>query len=94
MGMFNDIITLIEGASRREVFCRVQSVGYREFYGAQATDFQPELIFVLPDYLEYEDETLVKHDAKMYRVIRTYRKGQELEITVARASAEEVALYG
>ena len=29
-----------------------------------------------------------------YHVLRTYRNGQELEITVARASAEEGGIYG
>jgi hypothetical protein len=49
---------------------------------------------VLEDYLDYNGETLVKYGADLYRVIRTYRTGQELELTVGRASAEEVALYG
>lgn len=90
----NELITLIEGDSRRDVFCGLRSVGYREFYAAQATDYQPELTFILADYLDYSGETLVKHEGKLYRVIRVYRAGQALEITVGRASAEEVALYG
>lgn len=90
----NECITLIEGDSRRDVFCRLCSVGHTEFYEAYATEYRPELKFVLADYLEYNGETLVKYGADLYRVIRTYRIGQELEITVGRASAEEVALYG
>lgn len=90
----NDVIILIEGDSRREVFCALRSVGHSEFYEAYATEYRPELKFVLADYLEYNGETLVKYGADLYRVIRTYRAGQELELTVGRASAEEVALYG
>lgn len=90
----NEVITLIEGDSRREVLCGLRSVGHSEFYEAHATDYRPELKFVLDDYLDYEGETLVKYGADLYRVIRTYCAGQELEITVGRASAEEVALYG
>ena len=90
----NEVITLIEGKSRREVFCRLRSVGHAEFYEAYATDYRPELKFTLADYLDYEGETLVKYGSDLYRVIRTYRIGQELEITVGRASAEEVELYG
>ena len=90
----NEIITLIEGDSRRDVFCGLRSVGHTEFYEAHSVDYHPELVFVLSDYLDYAGESLVKHDAVLYRVIRTYRTGQELEITVGRASAEEVALYG
>lgn len=89
-----EVITLIEGDSRREVFCSLRSVGHAEFYEAHAVSYQPELKFVLADYLDYENETLVKYGADLYRVIRTYRTGQELELTVGKASAEEVALYG
>lgn len=90
----NEVITLIEGTSRREVLCGLRSVGRAEFYEAQSADYRPELKFVLADYLDYEGETLIKYGADLYRVIRTYRTGQELEITAGRASAEEVALYG
>lgn len=90
----SEVITLIEGRSRREVFCGLRSVGHTEFYEAHAIDYHPELKFVLADYLDYNGETLVKYGADLYRVLRTYRTGQELEITVTRASAEEVALYG
>ena len=90
----NEVITLIEGDSRREVFCGLRSVGHAEFYEAHAVSYHPELKFVLADYLDYEGETLVKYGADLYRVIRPYRTGQELEITVGRASAEEVELYG
>lgn len=90
----NEVITLIEGTRHREVFCGLRSIGHSEFYEAYAIDYRPELKFVLADYLDYEGETLVKYGADLYRVIRTYRTGQELELTVGRASAEEVALYG
>ena len=90
----NEIITLIGADARRDVFCGLRSVGHTEFYEAHATEYHPELKFMLADYLDYNGETLVKHGADLYRVIRTYRVGQELEITVGRASAEEVALYG
>jgi hypothetical protein len=89
-----EVITLINGDSRREVFADLRSVGHTEFYEAYATDLHPELKFVLADYLDYEGETLVKYGADLYRVIRIYRTGHEMELTVARASAEEVALYG
>ena len=90
----NDYITLIEGTNRRSVFCALRSIGHAEFYEAYATDLRPELKFVLADYFEYSGETLVEYDGALYRVLRTYRTGQELELTVGRASAEEVALYG
>ena len=89
-----ECITLIGSDSRRDVFCGLRSVGHTEFYEAHATEYHPELKFVLADYLDYEGEPFVKYGEDLYRVIRTYRTGHELEITVGRASAEEVALYG
>jgi SPP1 family predicted phage head-tail adaptor len=90
----NDILKLISQArgvdeygdpvlqeSAREVFCGVRSIGGKEFYQAQAVGLQPEVKFVLADYLEYSRETLVEHDGQRYRVLRTYRKGKELELT-------------
>lgn len=90
----NEVITLFSGESRRDVFCALRSIGHSEFYEAYATEHRPELKFVLADYLEYNGETLVKYGADFYHVIRTYRTGQELELTVGKASAEEVEQYG
>ena len=75
--------------TRRDIFCSLRSVGQQEFYQANATDFHPEIKFVLADYLDYQDETLVLYNGTLYRVLRTYRDGQNLELTVERAPAEE-----
>lgn len=64
----------------REVFCSVRSIGQKEFYQAQAVGLQPEIKFLLADYLDYEGEQQVQYDGQCYRVLRTYRTGQELEI--------------
>ena len=85
----NEILTLIKGDNIRDVFCRLASIGMKEFYEASARDFYPELKFILADYLEYDNEQLVEYNGQRYSVLRTYRTGQELEIIVARASAEE-----
>lgn len=91
----NDIITLIhDDGTKREVFAGLRSVGQTEFYQSRATGYKPELKFVLADHLDYNDETIIQHEGKFYRVVRTYRTGQELEIVVTRASEEEAELYG
>lgn len=101
----NDVLTLVhrkladdgytvETETRHDVFCRLDSVSRSEFYQAQATDLRPELVFVLTDYLDYEGEYLCVYDSVWYRVIRTYRTGQELEIVVQKASGEEVNANG
>ena len=75
----------------RTVYAEVQSVGQTEFYQANANGFRPELKFVLADYLEYEGEMIVRYapfsanpSVAEYRVIRTYRKDNLLELTVQR----------
>lgn len=97
----NELLTLVHrelaedgytvtAESRREVFCRLASIGQTEFYQAQATDLRPDLKFVLADYLDYDDEYLCIYNDVWYRVLRTFRAGQELEIVVQKATPEEV----
>ena len=90
----NEVLTLFKGEASRTVFCRMASIGMKEFYEASARDFYPEVKFILADYLDYDNEQLVEHNGQRYRVLRTYRTGQELEIVVTRASAEEGGVYG
>lgn len=95
--MGNKIATLVKreyaGAelkeTKREVFCSLRSIGMKEFYQANASDFHPELKLVLTDHLDYENEKLVDYDGQRYRVLRTYRAGQELEIVLEKAPAED-----
>lgn len=96
----NEILTLISADGQtREVLCGVRSIGMREFYQASASDFHPEVKFVLADYLDYSNEPRVKYDGDLavpgvYCVLRTYRTGQELELTVELAPVEDGELYG
>ena len=96
----NEILTLISADGEvRTVLCGVHSIGMREFYQASASDFHPEVKFVLADYLEYSNERLVKYEgdlapAGVYRILRTYRNGQELELTAELAPVEDGELYG
>lgn len=91
----NEILLLIgEDGERREVFAKQQSIGMREFYEAAATEYSPEIKFILADYLEYNGETFAKYEGTLYRIMRTYRAGQTIELTLTSASAEEVELYG
>lgn len=95
----NELITLIKRAGgvdvpARNVFAALRSIGQQEFYASHATDFNPELKFVLADCLEYEGENLVAYNGQRYRIVRTYRTGQELELVVERAPAEDGGVYG
>lgn len=42
----------------------------------------PELKFAIADYLDYDNEQELIYNDKRYKVLRTYRTGTELEITV------------
>ena len=68
----------------REVFAEVRSVGMREKYEALQAGLNPELTFVLADYVDYDDEDEVVYLDDTYRVLRTYRTGLALEIVVTR----------
>lgn len=91
----NEVITLIlrgpgtDTITKRDVFCQVASIGMTEFYQANAQDIHPEGKMILADYLEYNGETLLDWNGTRYRILRTYRTGQRLELVVARASYEE-----
>lgn len=68
--------------STREVFGRLGSIGQAEFYQAHAVGLKPQLKFILADYLDYENETLVEYQGQRFRVLRTFRNGQELELVL------------
>lgn len=76
--------------TEKMVFARLMSVGQSEFYQAQALGLKPEIKFVLADYLDYNDEKVIKYKAfnqdeeEVYTVIRTYRKDNTLEIVCKR----------
>lgn len=68
----------------RDVFCSVKSVSRNEFYLATAQKLKPEIVFVLTDYYDYEGEPIVVYKDVRFTVIRTYRKGRNLEIVCQR----------
>lgn len=68
----------------REVFVELKSIGQKEFYQAMSVGLQPEIAFRLADYLDYEGERYVEYDGQRLRVLRTFRKGQELELVCYR----------
>lgn len=91
--MYNDIIYLqrvkrttnevgdqIETPERLIRFAKIKSIGQSEFYQAQAQGLKPEIKFVLADYLDYDNQEEVIHNGFRYKVLRTFRNGNEIEI--------------
>lgn len=78
----NEILSRTE----RQVFCIVNSVNRTEFYQAAQNDLQPEYIFVISHYKDYEGEKELLYTdwtgtEKTYSVIRTYRNDDSIELT-------------
>ena len=92
--MFRDVITLVSESpaahgvldeiteKQKQVFCSVRSVGMSEAYQAMSNGLHPQFVFVLSDYADYGGEKVVIYNGKRYRIIRTYRQNQGLEMTV------------
>lgn len=75
-----------ERTTERDVFCKVRSGTRTEFYGAGSEQLRPDYVFVLSDYREYQGEKFCKYVdfdgvEKIYKIIRTYMNGFELELT-------------
>ena len=76
----NKVGDTIEAATKTMRFARLKSIGQTEFYQAQAQGLKPEIKFVLADYLDYNDQEEVVYNNFRYKVLRTYRTGNEIEI--------------
>lgn len=79
-GDTDDLADRVITESKRDVFCDVRSIIGKELYQAQAVGMQPEIKFVLSDYLDYEGEELFEFEGKRYRLLRPYRNGREQEL--------------
>ena len=105
--MYNEVIFLVDETkdvneygditvvnTERMVYAELKSITQSEFYQAQATGMKPEIKFVLPDFLEYKGEKVVKYTAygkeepELYTVLRTYRNNFQLELVCKRGVDE------
>lgn len=98
--MFRDVITLVSESpaahgvldeiteTQKQVFCTVRSVGMSEAYQAMSNGLHPQFVFVLSDYADYDGEKVAIYNGKRYRVIRTYRQNQGMELTVEEATID------
>lgn len=88
--LFNELITLmnvtytenalgdyIESSVNRTVFVNKKSVSQSEFYQAAATGLKPEVKFEVRT-IEYQGEQKFLYNGKVYTIIRTFEKEDEL----------------
>ncbi len=73
---------------QNEVFAEVMSASQNEFYKARENGLEPELVFKLTDYGDYNGEKILVYDEKRWRVIRTYIKEEALFIVAGKAAAD------
>ena len=98
--MFRDVITLVAEnpaahgvlddvtETQKQVFCSVRSVGMTEAYQAMSNGLHPQFVFILSDYADYDGEKVAIYNGKRYRVIRTYRQNQGIELTCEEATID------
>lgn len=87
LGAVTETLTLgevIESVTYREVFANKLSVRSKEYYEARTLDLKPELMFEIRSS-EYDGEEKLKHETKVYEIIRTYDKGEITELICAAA---------
>lgn len=83
----NELGDIVETYVRRQVMAEEKSVGMSEVYQAMAVGYKPEIRFVLENFMDYRGEELVEYtpflsdETSVLRVLRTYRAGDQLELT-------------
>lgn len=74
----------IETATKKQVYCQVESVRQSEFFEAGRNGLNPEYKFII-FFGDYNDEPMVEYNGKTYSVYRTYlTKTDKLELYVER----------
>lgn len=68
-------------------FCNEMSVGQSEFYQSSAVGLKPE-IKLEAKLLDLTGITHIKYNNKIYKILRTYKKGDEVEITLTSTIVE------
>ena len=97
---FRDVLTLVAESNQphgalekrtevtHEVFCTVRSVGMNEAYQAMSYGLNLQYVFILSDWADYNDEKIVEYKSNRYRVVRTYRNNQAIELTCERITVD------
>ena len=67
--------------SETKVFCNIKSIGQSEFYQGQTAGLKPELKMEVK-LIDLTDVTHAKYNNKIYKILRTYKKQDIIEITL------------
>lgn len=72
----------IQSVAWTKVFANKRAVRQSEFYAASNVGLKPELMFEINSD-EFDGHSKVKYGTTEYEIIRTYDKGEVMELTVA-----------
>ena len=92
--LFKDIISLIkktitineygdsvEQVEKKEVFANKMPIRQTEFYQAMSQGILPSHMFVIRT-IDYNYQQTIEYNEKFYKIIRTYDKGEFIELVV------------
>lgn len=65
--------------TRTGIFANKKSATSAEFYRASQAGFTVDRVFVVRD-ADYDGEKLIQHEGDRYEVLRTYEKGENVEL--------------
>lgn len=80
---------VIKDAVYRKVYANKKSVRQSEFYQGATAGMKPELVFEIRA-AEYRNEEYVRHNGKLYTIVRMYEKTENVELTVTSFVGGEV----
>lgn len=80
---------IIHTEEEKERWAEVKSVSRAEYYQAATTGMQPTMVIVLSDRRDYEGQSHVVINGVDYVVVRTYVKGETIEITLTEREKNE-----
>ncbi len=66
----------------KKVYCNIKSIGQSEFYQAQVTGLRPEIKVEIKCCNLDNKFTHFKYKDKIYKILRTYKKEDVIEITL------------
>ena len=80
---------VIRTVEYRKVYANKKSIRQSEFYQGASAGLKPELVFEIRS-VEFDNDEIVKHNEKEYTIIRTYKTGEKMELTVSSHRGSEV----
>lgn len=83
----DEIGNQIETLTERKVYANEFSVSASEFYGAAQTGLRPEKVFEIKSF-EYQQETKLRHNTAVYRIIRAETRGEKTRLTCEKVAAD------